>query len=459
MTDRRGSADGRRDTPRWVSPATILLGCLAVALAAWQIAVALGPPGGSPPPPEARTGEPGTAADGAPPRRDPESSPPPASLLDDIPDRGLALGITEPNPALIWSPAARPSVPAPFERWRRALGATRPAVYRLMVSWRQLQPEAGAPVDLDAPQSGCLRDRAPCAPWAGVREQLAALASRQREGGWEGLVVLYDTPDWAAQPASDCDPPETEPRARAPRPEALVDYRALIGALREAAAQQGASLRYWSAWNEPNHPYFLARQRGGCDMPRSGPPASVDDYVALVRALDVALRAVPDSRRVLGELAAIRRPGRGTSVSTFIGALPRDVVCGSAVFSQHAYAGGWDPVDAVSRALSAHRCAAGHRVWITETGAGLPGAALSAGATPASRPRACRRLHERLTRWWEDPRVDVALQYTWREDDLFRVGLVATDLAQAWPTLAAWRAWTRRPEASSPPPTAPCPVS
>ena len=427
----------------------LVLGCLAAALAIWQLVSAVDGGGTRqqtfPDSPEPA----GTRSSTAP-------APAPEPLRE-IPGRGLALGITEPNPALVWSPTARPSVPAPFERWRRELGKTRPAVYRLMVSWRHLQPQPGGPVVLDAPQSGCLRARGPCAPWAGVREQLAALASRQREGGWEGMVVLLDTPEWAAAPPA-CEAPGSEPRARAPRPEALVHYQAVVRALLAAAAEEGATLRYWSAWNEPNHAYFLSRQRSDCDGTgdaRRTP--SAEAYAALVRALDTVLAAAPGTRRVLGELAASRRDGRNTSVSTFIRALPRDLVCASPVFAQHGYAGGWDPVADVERALAGHGCPTRHRVWITETGAGLPSASLSEGAGSVTRPRACRELHARLRKWWEDPRVDVAVQYTWREDDLFRVGLVSTDLTETLPTLGAWQAWSRRPTAAAPPPRRDCP--
>ena len=448
-----GPDAGRMRRESRVRPA-ILLGILVAVLAVggWQLAGALRDDG-------ARVSATPTP-DAAESPAAPQAPAAPVDPLGDIPARGLALGITEPNPALVWSPAARPEVPAPFQPWREVLGTTRPALYRLMVSWRQLQPRHDGPVDLDAKQPGCLRDRLPCAPWSGVREQLAALAARQREGGWEGLVVLLDTPDWAAQPATGCEPPGTEPRARAPRADALAGYRAVVRALLAAAAAEGATLRYWSAWNEPNHPYFLASRRAGCDGPRSEAASSPAEYARIVGALDEALGAAPGARRVLGELAAITgSDGEGTGVEEFIAALPRRVVCGSPVFTQHAYAGGRDPVPAVARALSDHGCPAPPRIWITETGAGRPGVALSAGARSASRGRACRDLHERLSGWWEDPRVDVAVQYTLREDDLFRVGLVRTDLSRALPTLAVWRAWSARPAAQASPPSPACPTA
>ena len=442
-----GRAGGRRPDRRVARLALAAAAALLLlAIAGWQLASWHGN----------RDVPAGNQASTAPGR----AAPVRGGALGDIPARGLALGITEPNPALVWSPAARRRVPAPFERWRDTLGETRPELYRLMVSWRQLQPEPGGPIDLDAFQSGCLRDRGPCAPWNGVREQLAALASRQREGGWVGVVVLSDTPDWAATAATACDAPGAESRSRAPRRAALAEYQAVVRALLAAAAAEGAVLPYWSAWNEPNHPYFLARQSGDCDGSDGSSPDAVSsaaDYADLVRALDAVLATAPRTERVLGELAAILRPGgEGTDVESFIAALPSDLVCSSAVFTQHSYAGGRNPVPAVSRALAGHACPARTRIWITETGAGLPGVSLSAGARSSSRPEACRELHARLRAWWEDPRVDVAIQYTMREDDLFRVGLVRTDLSAAWPTLAVWRAWSRRRNAGMPPPALGC---
>ena len=51
------------------------------------------------------------------------------------------------------------------------------------------------------------------------------------------------------------------------------------------------------------------------------------------------------------------------------------------------------------------------------------------------------------------------MQYTLREDDLFRTGLVTTDLARAYPALAEWKQWgmEARPRPTDPaPPAAAC---
>ncbi|MDP9376390.1 MAG: hypothetical protein M3P40_02230 [Actinomycetota bacterium] len=390
----------------------------------------------------------------ASPHTDVRERPASAAQLE-VSQPGLALGITEPNPALIWEERSRPDVPEPFGRWRAELAATRPAVYRLMVSWRELQPRPGA-TDLAVPEGGCLRAKLPCGPWAGVREQLAALASRQRyEPGWRGMIVISDTPDWAAVAPNRCESGDAEPRLRPPAHDALPAYRALVRALAAEAARHGAHIRYWSAWNEPNHPYFLSPQRSPCDDRQSTPAAA--EYVKLVRALDEELAELPGTERVLGELAGVLETGRhSTSVGQFIDALPRQLVCESRVWSQHDYRGGSQTVDAVWEALRRHECPRAPSVWITETGAGSPGHRLSAGAARVQRPAACRKLHRMLSGWWRDERVEVAIQYTWREDNFFPVGLTSTDLARPLPTLEAWKAWSGRSNPRTPPPLAPC---
>ena len=103
-----------------------------------------------------------------------------------------------------------------------------------------------------------MREVGPCLGWVGVRQQLQALATRQRDGGWQTLVVLTGTPDWAAAPPSGCEREKTTPRARAPRPDALPAYRQLILDVLKVADEEGASLHFWSPWNEPNLPPFVS---------------------------------------------------------------------------------------------------------------------------------------------------------------------------------------------------------
>ena len=106
-----------------------------------------------------------------------------------------------------------------------------------------------------------------------------------------------------------------------------------------------------------------------------------------------------------------------TSVPEFIAGLPQDLVCASPVWTQHAYVGGDDPVEATAAALAAHGCPQPHTLWITETGVGAAPRDLSAADAIPDPVAGCRALHDRLVQWWSDPRVTVAFQYTVREDD------------------------------------------
>jgi hypothetical protein len=401
-----------------------------------------------------------TAATTAPPptaTSTPTATPTPTPTATPLPAAGdgLAIGVTEPNPNLVAAPDAR-AVPAPWSTWRDALGAIRPAFYRLVIDWASIQPNPGAAADLSAPNAGCMRELQPCLGWFGVRDQLRALASRQREGGWQGLVVITGTPDWAAAPPSGCEREGTGPHSRPPRADALPAYQKLISDLLAVAAQEGADLRYWSAWNEPNHPAFISPQREACDG--ASPTVAAAPYAELVRALQQALAtAGGDHRIVLGETAGLLQPTpRTTSVQEFIAALPEDVVCASTVWSQHAYIGGPDPVAPVSQALAARGCPVPQTIWITETGVGPAPSYLSGARAIADEQVGCRELHARLESWWNDPQVTVAFQYTFRQDDRFPTGLITTNLASSLPTLQEWTAWGGTREPTAPPPRPAC---
>jgi hypothetical protein len=429
-------------------------------------------------------GEEGTTSSGGPPT----SGASPAAPANGAP-RGpaasgassspsLAVGLSEANPNLVWSAAARPAPPGGFAPWRDLLVALAPRYLRLLVRWDKVAPRAGAPPDFAGRDAGCLRDVPPCAPYAGVREQLEATASEQRaQGGWgplEVLVVPYGTPAWAAAAQRGCRPRGDEPAARAPAE--LATYRRFVSGLLALAAQVGARLRYWSPWNEPNHPGFLTPQRGRCDT--GAPPTAPALYARMARALREALDAAPgEQEMVMGELAGLDRPRpTGASATEFIDALPRDVACLGSVWGQHAYVGssGRGPsadyagdadldgssalLTAVTRAIDAKRCPSRARLWITETAVGGPRAGKPRPADRASQAAACRDMQRALKSWYANPRVDVAFQYTFREDNFFPVGLVDTGLTRTYPVYDLWRAWGggRAPAAPPPPLPAAC---
>jgi hypothetical protein len=363
----------------------------------------------------------------------------------------LAIGITEQNPNLV---SAGKLVPPEFAPWRDQLGALHPALFRLVIDWPSIQPRRRRRANLEAINAGCMRAVGPCAAYAGVREQLQALASRQRQGGWEGVVVITGTPDWAGENRAGCLAGSGGARARPLSRRGLAAYRRLVRDVLAVAAEEGASLRWWSAWNEPNHPYFLAPQRTSCSA--AAPSLAAGEYTRIARALNAALAAAPGEQGyVLGELAGLHlRSPKSTTITEFIAGLPRDLVCGTPVWSQHGYLEGRDQLADIDAALRAKGCGRRHAVWMTETGVGLARTGRGRGGDES---RSCRRMHRQLRRWYRDGRVTAAFQYTMREDDLFPTGLVTTDLSAAYPVLNTWKAWgmTNRPTATAPPPSAP----
>jgi hypothetical protein len=373
------------------------------------------------------------------------------------PGDGLSIGITEPNPNFVFAPGSR-EVPEPFARWARELDRMRPALYRLLVDWASLQPEPGSPPRFDAPSTGCMREKHPCAGWNGLRDQLRAVASQQRRGGFQVLVVLAGTPAWAAREGSGCERDEVQPRSRPPRDEALADYRAFVASVLELGREEGAELRYWSPWNEPNHPFHISPQRARCS--EEAPTRATRPYAQMGAALKQALdEADGEQELVLGELAGLPDPSpKATGVREFISGLPQELVCASHIWSQHGYVGGPDPVDDVKRGLRRFGCPREHVIWMTETGVGAAGLGRNRSASGRRQRQSCDRLHSKLVRWFEDGRVTAAFQYTLREDDVFPVGLVTTDLTDSFPALQEWQAWgaSRRERAQDPPPPPSC---
>ena len=343
----------------------------------------------------------------------------------------VAIGLTEANADLLWSPASESGVPPAFGPWRAALTALHPAYLRLVLDWARLEPVAGSPPTLDAAVDGCLRGIPPCGAYAGLRDELRAIASQQRAGGgFEPVIVIDGAPAWAAAPAGGCERPGTTPLSRPIRPGALGAYRALIRAVLALGREVGVALPYLSPWNEPNHPYFISPQRARCSS--RSPALSPGVYAQLARAMGSELAADGGGHRmILGELAGYTTSGpRDTSIGEFVADLPSDVVCLGAVWSVHAYARrgaaalAAGPVGALEDALDRRGpCGRRARVWITETGAGASHAGDPRTGGEADAAAGCRGLALSLARWYADPRVDAVFQYTFREDDLFPVGL------------------------------------
>ncbi len=83
-------------------------------------------------------------------------------------------------------------------------------------------------------------------------------------------------------------------------------------------------------------------------------------------------------------------------------------------------------------------------MWITEAGAGAPHPGAPGGSSPAQQLQACLALSGQLQKWLADPRVAAVLQYTFREDPAFPVGLVSADLRSLRPVYGLWLSLARR---------------
>jgi hypothetical protein len=397
-----------------------------------------------------------------------ERAPAPHAAAALAPSTAPAFGLTEDNAALLWSPAigdpratGLAGVPAPERRRivaaRQMLTALHPRFVRLLVNWAALQPDPARPADLEGPVGGCARRVGPCPPYAGIREQLAAIASQQRvlgSGFFQPVIVVFGTPSWAAQPPSGCEGAHAGPGSRAPSQAGLLAYRALIRRLIALGAREGVALDWWSAWNEPNDPAFLAPQRSSCGpgAASASPNVAARAYAQLARAMAGELAAAGGARHLLlGELNAYEGDASDwTTLARFVAALPGDVLCLSRYWAIHAYAARApyaphaDPVKALEAALDARGgCARAAHILVTEAGAGAPHPGSPRPPGAADQTAGCMALARQLAAWSADPRLEAVLQYSFREDQAFPVGLVGAELARVYPAYSLWLAWSR----------------
>jgi hypothetical protein len=342
------------------------------------------------------------------------------------------------------------------------LTALHPTYIRLLVDWAALQPSAGETPSLDAMVDGCARAVGPCGPYAGLRDELAAIASQQRAapGSFQVVLDVFGAPAWAARAPHGCELAGTAALARPLRAGAIAAYRALIGSLLALGASEHVSLGWWSPWNEPNDPRFISPQRAACDRAQS--PLAPDVYAQLAHAMDDELQAHGGAHRlILGELNDLQRDSpHTTSVASFIAALPADVLCLGAVWSIHVYAArhapsaSLDGVAALERALDARGgCGASAPIWVTESGAGARYPGRPRPASDADQLAGCEALAAQLLGWYRDPRVQAVFQYSFREDPAFPVGLLSADLAHVYPAYRLLRAYAQARAGGRPPPT------
>ena len=375
---------------------------------------------------------------------------------------GPALGLTEDNAQLLWNPLdpSAPRAPA-FAGARSELTALHPTYVRLLVNWAALQPERSRPPALEGLVSGCARTLGPCAPYRGIAGELAAIASQQRAdpGSFQVVLDLLGAPAWAAAPAHGCELPGGEPFARPLAAGALGAYRTLIADLLALGRREGVALDWWSPWNEPNDPRFITPQRSACVT--GADAVSPDVYAELARAMASALRqAGPGHELLLGELGgySVGAPHL-TSLAEFIAALPADVLCLSRTWAVHAYAVQGraqppDPVALLERALAARGgCGASASIWVTEAGAGAPQPGRPRTGAPGEAQGGCEALARQVLGWYSDPRVRAVLQFSFRDDPAFPVGLISSDLRRPYPVYGMWLGLARARAAGAAPPS------
>jgi hypothetical protein len=358
----------------------------------------------------------------------------------------LGIGLTEFNANLLNHGAT----PAAFAPWRDRLEALQPRWFRLIVQWDTAQPSPTATPSFTHPEDGCSSGVPPCSPFSGVRSLLRGIASQQRAhpGEWNLLIVLTYAPRWAATGAHGCEQHPTDPRARAVDTEALPGYRNVIRSLLAEARADGARVGALSPWNEPNHPSFISPQRARCSA--HAPLLSPAIYAELARAARDELKGTT-TKLVLGELAGKDAPSPlAGGVDEFVRALPDDVACAGAIWSQHMYTDlPSDPslagaVGQLERALDARPCTRGKPIWVTETGVGAAHAGRLRSSDPAQLTEGCRAQAGALRRWARDPRVQMAFQYEFRESDTFPVGLIDPGLTRLYPVYDLYRRASRQ---------------
>jgi len=358
----------------------------------------------------------------------------------------LGIGLTEFNPDLFVHGQTSPA----FVPWRDKLEALRPRWFRLVVTWDAAAPTPTAAPSFDHPEDGCVRGLPPCAPFDGVRGRLRAIASQQRAhpGLWKLMVVFAYSPKWAAVGPHGCEHAPTEPRARAVDTEALPGYRNLIRSLLAEARADGAKVSALSPWNEPNHPSFISPQRATCDA--HSPLLSPAIYTQLARAARDELKGTK-TRLVLGELAGKVAPSSlAGGVAEFVRALPDDVACAGAIWSQHMYTDlPYDPnfagpVGQLERALDDRPCTKGKPIWVTETGVGASHAGRTRSSDPAQLLQGCRAQAAALRRWSRDDRIQNVFQYEFRDAPDFPTGLADSGLTRTYPVYGLYRRASRQ---------------
>ena len=272
-------------------------------------------------------------------------------------------------------------------------------------------------------------------------------------------IVIAGVPDWAASPASGCERKDAGPRSRPINAAGLEAYKALITQVAALAAEQGADgpvvepmeraqpprlhqpaargLQPWTRprWRRPSTPSWCSPPR-----PRWTPRPAISSSCSARWPARPSPRprrstVAGDGRRA-ARRGACARAGHGPSTTT---RRSRRI-----------------PASPTRSSRWSRRSTRGRARRARTSGSPRPA---SAATTPAlERPlddaslRAqCRAQDAALRRWADDPRVDAAFQYTFREDTAYPVGLADAGLTRIYPTYDLWAAWGARGPTDPPP--------
>ena len=383
----------------------------------------------------------------------------------------LAVGLVTTDAGALTPPA---TPVAGFGAAQAVTDRIAPRFVRVDVRWDLLQPEEGAPLDpARVIGDGCGREGAqPCSGAISLARTLGALKAAQaaHPGRYRPLISFWGMPTWAGAAGEGCEAAQARDGARPLAPGREPAYRAAVAAVWAAVRAAGLQGADWTPWNEPNAPYFLDPQRASCTP--SGEPRSPAQFGRLVVAMDAELdrlrAAAPagsperGDRLVVGELAAWGAPSRrAVPADEFLRALPDDVLCRADVLSVHGYleaqprSGKGEPIAAGLRELDRRPCLDGRPAWITETAVGAPRSGGDRDAGTSTLRAECRLMDRQLDRWYHDPRVTAAFQYSVREDPAFPTGLLPEDLSRTFPVADVWAAWGGDREPGAAPPALP----
>ncbi len=296
---------------------------------------------------------------------------------------------------------------------------------------------------------------------AGLREQLRGArraAEARRLAGADGGRRHARLGRPARPPAASGRRPC---RARARRaPTQLAAYERFIGEVLKLADDVGADLRYWSPWNEPNHPYSLSPQRRAVQRRLPGRGARALRGAGGRDAPGARARRRATRRWCSASSPACPRAGRSRAASASSSGRCRRTSCAAAtVWTQHGYIGGVNPVDDVEKALATFSCPQKHAIWMTETGrrrgrarpqalgVGAQAARHLRGAAPPARPLVRGRARDGGVPVHASARTTCSPSASSRPTS-----------KDAYPSLDEWKAWgqAKRPRPDDPPPPESC---